>query len=330
MNSDIQLSVIIPVYNTQDYLNRCLDSIIACKGISMEIILVDDGSTDNSPAICDHYSASFPNVITLHTKNAGPASAKNRGLDIAKGKYVAMIDSDDQPETDMFSCMVGIATTYDADIVCCNYKERFEDGTTRTFDYTDETITLDNYSGIEYFLTRKKIYTQCWTKIYRRQLLEQHSIRNEEGLKTDEDFIFNIRCFTYAQTTCIVDKPLYTYSVRGSSLSKDYFNKDINNYINNRLLHFDIVDKLLDEHAPGNKGHAVFSRLYYSNELLGRIALFPGYYSDSRTRKVLSYMRRHITSVIAFHREIGFSLAGCLLLLLPTSMYMKYRKRKIS
>ena len=330
MNDNIQLSVIIPVYNTQEYLERCVNGVIANKGINMEIILVDDGSTDTSPSLCDNYSSKYDFIKAVHISNSGPATAKNRGLEIARGEYVAMIDSDDEPKHDMFERMINAAKKNDADIVCCNYLERYDDGSTRTFNYTNETTVLDHYHGVEHFLMKKKIYTQCWTKIYRRGMLEQFGVRNVEGLKTDEDFIFNICSFVHAQKTCIVDSPLYIYSIRGTSLSKDYFNKDINAYINNRLLRFDIVDKSLRSYAKDNLKHAVFNRLFYSNELLGRIALFPSHFSDKRTQSVIRYMRRHILYALSVHREIGFSIMGCLMLLLPTPLYMRYRHNKLN
>ena len=330
MNDNIQLSVIIPVYNTQEYLERCVNGVIANKGINMEIILVDDGSTDASPSLCDNYSSNYHFIKAVHISNSGPATAKNRGLEIARGEYVAMIDSDDEPKHDMFERMINAAKKNDADIVCCNYLERYDNGSTRTFNYTNETTVLDHYHGVEHFLMKKKIYTQCWTKIYRRRMLEQFGVRNVEGLKTDEDFIFNICSFVHAQKTCIVDSPLYIYSMRGTSLSKDYFNKDINAYINNRLLRFDIVDKNLRSYAKDNLKHAVFNRLFYSNELLGRIALFPSHFSDKRTQSVIRYMRRHILYALSVHREIGFSIMGCLMLLLPTPLYMRYRHNKLN
>ena len=330
MNDNIQLSVIIPVYNTQEYLERCVNGVIANKGINMEIILVDDGSTDASPSLCDNYSSNYHFIKAVHISNSGPATAKNRGLEIARGEYVAMIDSDDEPKHDMFERMINAAKKNDADIVCCNYLERYDNGSTRTFNYTNETTVLDHYHGVEHFLMKKKIYTQCWTKIYRRRMLEQFGVRNVEGLKTDEDFIFNICSFVHAQKTCIVDSPLYIYSMRGTSLSKDYFNKDINAYINNRLLRFDIVDKSLRSYAKDNLKHAVFNRLFYSNELLGRIALFPSHFSDKRTQSVIRYMRRHILYALSVHREIGFSIMGCLMLLLPTPLYMRYRHNKLN
>ena len=330
MNDNIQLSVIIPVYNTQEYLERCVNGVIANKGINMEIILVDDGSTDASPSLCDNYSFKYDFIKAIHISNSGPATAKNRGLEIARGEYVAMIDSDDEPKHDMFERMINAAKKNDADIVCCNYLERYDDGSTRTFDYTNETTVLDHYHGVEHFLMKKKIYTQCWTKIYRRGMIEQFGVRNVEGLKTDEDFIFNICSFVHAQKTCIIDSPLYIYSMRGTSLSKDYFNKDINAYINNRLLRFDIVDKNLRSYAKDNLKHAVFNRLFYSNELLGRIALFPSHFSDKRTQSVIRYMRRHLLYALSVHREIGFSIMGCLMLLLPTPFYMRYRHNKLN
>ena len=330
MNDNIQLSVIIPVYNTQEYLERCVNGVIVNKGINMEIILVDDGSTDASPSLCDNYSFKYDFIKAIHISNSGPATAKNRGLEIARGEYVAMIDSDDEPKHDMFERMINAAKKNDADIVCCNYLERYDDGSTRTFDYTNETTVLDHYHGVEHFLMKKKIYTQCWTKIYRRGMIEQFGVRNVEGLKTDEDFIFNICSFVHAQKTCIIDSPLYIYSMRGTSLSKDYFNKDINAYINNRLFRFDIVDKNLRSYAKDNLKHAVFNRLFYSNELLGRIALFPSHFSDKRTQSVIRYMRRHLLYALSVHREIGFSIMGCLMLLLPTPLYMRYRHNKLN
>ena len=325
----MDISIIIPVYNTAPYLERCIDSVLKNDCIEKEIILVDDGSTDESAHICDDYSSRYPFIKTLHIENSGPASAKNRGLDIAKGKYVAMIDSDDEADSQMFVEMLGEAKKNDADIVRCNYKERLPDNSTRLFNYSHEIETLDNYEGLEHFLMKKKIFTQCWTKIYRRELLNEHAIRNIEGLKTDEDFIFNIMCFVHSQRTIVIDSPLYIYTIRDTSLSKDYFNRDINAYIDNRLLRFEIVDKELRKHAPKNIKHSVFNRLFYSNELLGRIAMFPSYSKDKRTKKVINYMRSHIFYALTVHRQIGFSIAGCLMLLLPTSLYMSYRHRKI-
>ena len=105
-NNMIDVSVIIPVYNTEKYLQRCVDSVIGQQGVSVEIILIDDGSTDSSGKICDKYAAKYPEIKCIHTPNAGPSTAKNVGYDIATGNYIAFIDSDDEIKPDMFNQML--------------------------------------------------------------------------------------------------------------------------------------------------------------------------------------------------------------------------------
>ena len=124
----MDVSVIIPVYNTENYLNACVDSILQQADVSLEIILVDDGSTDASPKICDNYAQKYENVHAVHIQNSGPATAKNEGLKLAQGNYIALTDSDDKMEPLMLHKMVSAGYEYDADIVCCNYKQIDEQG----------------------------------------------------------------------------------------------------------------------------------------------------------------------------------------------------------
>lgn len=328
METNIDITIIIPIYNAEDYLSRCVDSVMANRDITMQVVLVDDGSADSSPQICDRYASRYENVMALHVQNGGPASAKNHGLRVAKGRYVAMIDSDDELCTDMLSSMVATADETNADICCCNYLERYEDGHVREFEYSNKVWTHDRTAAVRAFLRKEKIYTQCWTKIYRRRLIDDHKISNVEGISTDEDYIFNICCMVRANRVTVIDRPLYIYSMRDTSLSKDYFRTNISRFVDNRLLRFSIVEEMVSRWSPANHEDSVYSRLYYSNELLGHIALAPQMFGDPRTRKVMRYMRLHFFSVMRYHREIGLSMAGAWLMLLPTRLYMTYRKRK--
>ena len=124
----IDVSVIIPVYNTEKYLQRCVNSVIGQQGVNLEIILVDDGSNDKSPEICDDYARKYPFITALHISNSGPATAKNEGLRFAKGNYIALSDSDDKMEPLMLFKMVSAGYKYNADIICCNYKQIDENG----------------------------------------------------------------------------------------------------------------------------------------------------------------------------------------------------------
>ena len=122
----MDISVIIPVYNTEKYLASCIESILRQENVSLEILLIDDGSTDSSPSICETYANKYDHIKCIHINNSGPATAKNIGIRIAKGKYIALTDSDDKMEPFMLQKMVTAGYNHDADIVCCDYFINFK------------------------------------------------------------------------------------------------------------------------------------------------------------------------------------------------------------
>jgi glycosyltransferase involved in cell wall biosynthesis len=326
---ELAISVIIPVYNTEAYLQRCVDSVLAQEGVSLEVILVDDGSTDASPALCDRYAAQHPQVRVIHSPNGGPATAKNLGLDIARGLYISFIDSDDTIYPSMYREMLAPARANEADIVCCGYSETDEQGHLSPRVHTGECMVMDRDEAMRRFLVRDRIYSQCWTKIYRRAWLEEHGIRNTPGLKTDEDHIFNLYAFLEARTVCVVDKPLYVYTNRSSSLSKDYYKKHIDRMFANMTMRLELVDRLVGERMPQLRAFSTRHCLRYYNELLGRVALFPAMYGDARVKNIFRYFRMHRGMLWRERRTCGLSAIGVILILiLPAEMYLKYRKRR--
>ena len=325
----MDISVIIPIYNVERYLNRCIDSVLCQKEVSMEVILVDDGSTDSSGRICDDYACKNMNVKCLHVKNGGPATAKNRGYDIAKGNYVAFIDSDDEIKQDMFTVMLKSGYQHNADIVCCNYIQVDEDGNISHTQHTGEEYVLNQDEALKAILIKDNIYSQCWTKIYKRKMLESNQIRNTEGLKTDEDFIYNIQAFACSNTVCVVDKPLYIYTHRNKSLSKDYYRDHISQYIDNRILRLELVDSIINNKFPHLKEYSTYHCIFYYNELIGRICLFPKLYRDQRVCKVIYYIKKHSDILLKYHYQLGFSKLGSrAIIYLPPFVYFYYRKWK--
>lgn len=325
----MDISVIIPIYNVEQYLRRCIDSVLSQKEVSLEIILVDDGSTDSSGKICDDYASKDSNVRCLHIENSGPATAKNKGYDIAKGNYVAFIDSDDEIKHDMFSVMLKSAYQHNADIVCCNYNQVDEDGNISHTQHTGREYVLDQDDALKAILIKDKIYSQCWTKIYKREMLELNQIRNTEGLKTEEDFIYNIQAFACSHTVCVVDKPLYIYTHRNKSLSKDYYRNHINQYIDNRILRLELVDNIIQERFPNLQEYSTYHCIFYYNELIGRICLFPKLYRDQRVRKAIYYIKKHSDTLMKYHNKLGFSKLGYhAIIYLPPLVYFYYRKWK--
>ena len=325
----MDVSVIIPVYNTENYLSSCVDSILQQEYISLEIILIDDGSTDASGRICDNYASKYDFIKTIHIKNSGPATAKNEGLKIAQGSYIALTDSDDKMEPQMLHKMVSVGYEYDADIICCNYKQVDEQGNISNLNSTSQQYILNHEEGLIRFFSKNKIYSQCWTKLYKRKMLTDYQIDNDPGLRTDEDFIFNIKAFTHAQKTVIVDEPLYVYTHRENSLAHAYFKKNISQYIDNRIKRVKVTQEaVINENNTIKEWSTVHIIMYY-NELLGKVALFPEYYSDKRIKQILKFIRKNRHILNKYYSICGFSKIGKMLIShLPSYLYMRYRRIK--
>ncbi len=325
----MDISIIIPIYNVEEYLKRCVDSVLKQENVTKEIILVDDGSTDSSGKICDDYATQYPEVKCLHINNSGPSTAKNVGYDLAQGNYVAFIDSDDEIKPDMFSIMLQSGYKNNADIVCCNYIQINEDGTFEHTEHTGQEYVLNQDEAIKAILLKDKIYSQCWTKIYKRATLASHNVRNTDGLKTDEDFIYNIQAFACSHIVSIVDKPLYIYSHRSKSLSKDYFKNHINQYIDNRILRLELLEDIIVRQFPHLQEYCTYHCIFYYNELIGKISLFPSLYHDARVQKIIRYIRNHSDVLWSNHEKLGFSIVGVTMIChAPISLYLYFRRRQ--
>ena len=326
----MDVSVIIPVYNTEKYLAACVESVLQQTNVSIEIILVDDGSTDASPRICDDYAQRYENIRTVHINNSGPATAKNEGLRLAQGNYIALTDSDDKMEPLMLSKMVTAGYKHNADIVCCNYKQIDEQGVVSHLNYTNQLYVLNHEEGLIHFFSKDKIYSQCWTKLYKKQMLRDYHIENDPGLRTDEDFIFNIRAFIYAKTTVIVDEPLYEYTHREGSLAHAYFKKNISQYIDNRILRVKVTQDAVKNESDNIRHWSTVHIIMYYNELLGKVALFPEYYSDKRVKEILRFIKHNKAILNQHYALCGFSKIGKILIsYLPCWLYIRYRKSKV-
>lgn len=327
----MKLSVIIPVYNTEKYLKQCIESVINQKNKDLEIILVDDGSQDSSSIICDNYASNYPFIHSIHIKNSGPATAKNVGYLQAKGEYISFIDSDDELMPNMYCTMLDSAYKNNADIVCCSYKQIDENGLISHIDSTQMEYILNQEEGIKHLLEKDKIYSQCWTKIYKRDILETNNILFVEGLKTEEDFIYNLYAFLNSKIITIVDYPLYIYTHRESSLSRDYFKSNLIQFHKNMILRLDQTDCIIKERFPKLNEICTIHCIQYYNLLVGRASMFE--YNISRPYYLHAhlYIRKNYKTLIKYHNRCGFSMIGVVIfLILSPKQYHKYRNRKIN
>lgn len=204
----IKISIIIPVYGVEKYINKCLESLVNQSLDEIEIIVVNDGSKDNSQIIIDKFVKKYPNKVKSFIKeNGGQGSARNYGLQFATGKYIGYVDSDDYVETDMFLKLYEKAEKENSDVVICNYynvNENYEiiKGTEEQRPYADNKINA--------LLSTKAV----WNKIYRKDLILNETFRSKIWY---EDFDFTTKVLVKADKIDYVDEYLYNYIIRSGS-----------------------------------------------------------------------------------------------------------------
>jgi Glycosyltransferases involved in cell wall biogenesis len=181
------ISIIVPVYKVEQYLNRCVDSIINQTYKNLEIILVDDGSPDNCGKICDEYATKDSRIKVIHKENGGLSSARNAGLDIASGGYIGFVDSDDWIESNMYYVLINLAIENDSDIVQCGYWSVSEKGDKiRKFTYKNNKFTSNEDVKHAYFISYQ-LDVVAWNKLYRRDIFQ--SLRYMNGKRNEDTFI---------------------------------------------------------------------------------------------------------------------------------------------
>ncbi len=215
-----RLSIIIPVYNAENYLNRCLDSILEQVFPSYEVILVDDGSTDSSPLICDRYSATDPRFRTIHKPNGGVSSARNAGINLAKGEYLMFVDSDDALLPDALERMMeGVV---DEDMVLGGYAV-FIEGVPQKEVLPVRSRSYRGEAMVSFF--EDNVRRNCemldapWAKMFRRKSLG--GLRFCEDLSYAEDKLFVFSFLAGCHSVHVCDVPVYAYHLRVGSLGSD-------------------------------------------------------------------------------------------------------------
>ena len=219
------ISVIIPVYNVEKYLHRCLDSVIAQTYQNLEIICVDDGSVDESGKICDQYAVRDAHIKVIHQENQGPSAARNRGLDAAEGEYIAFVDSDDYILEDMYKKMLDKLLNYNVDLCVCQWQYEFSDGRQVVKKKNIDPTIYGRKTSLEFarFLYRGNyengVVVAAWNKLYRRALLDTIHF---EG-RIHEDDAFNGRIMAKNISVYVMEEQFYVYAQNGDSLTNKPF-----------------------------------------------------------------------------------------------------------
>lgn len=203
------ISIIVPVYNMEQYLERCMNSIWQQTYTNLEIILVDDGSTDHSPQMCDEYAGKDSRIKVVHKQNGGLSDARNAGLAVASGAYIGYVDSDDWIEPDMYEKMYQACVENQAQVAVCRYAQVYKDhtvqagnGNVTVFD-KEELLRIYIGDSDDYI-----IYNSVWSKLFTREIVE--GVQFPKG-RNSEDIMYTTKAFCKADRGVYIDKCLYNY-----------------------------------------------------------------------------------------------------------------------
>lgn len=210
------VSIIVPVYNVEAYLQRCVDSILAQTFTDFELILVDDGSTDSSPAICDTYAARDARVIVIHKKNGGVSSARNTALGVANGTYVVFVDSDDTVSQKYLEELMQWSA-YDYVTAGFVWQDCNNEWHQRIFPV--EETTVNNIRRVPSRYLGKYYFGSPWAKLMKRSLIEKNKLRFNETVHCGEDTLFILEYLKYASSVKLVSLCGYSYHYYGTSLA---------------------------------------------------------------------------------------------------------------
>lgn len=270
------VSVIIPAYNIEGYIERSLESVRNQIYTNLQIIVVDDGSTDHTGEILDRIAKKDSRVLVLHKENQGVSAARNSGLDMAKGEYIGFVDGDDWIEPEMYQKLVGLANQYHADIAHCGYQMVFPDRIDLYYG-TSQLKFQNNLTGVRDLMEATLVEPGLCNKLYHKHIFM--NLRLDADIKINEDLLLNYYAFRKAENSVFLDEPYYHYIVRKNSASTSGWNK-------NKLLDPVLVlEKMYNEEEDQETKRIIKNRYVYQ---LVRIAIL---YS-SQDRKLLNKYKK--------------------------------------
>lgn len=222
MNPNV--SIIIPVYNAEKTLHRCIDSVLSQKYTDFELILSDDGSHDGSGAICDAYAQADPRVRVIHKPNTGVSDTRNQALNQARGYYLQFLDSDDWLTPEATQLLVQAAQTHNCDMVVADFYRVVGERMSRKGDIDEDTVlTREEYAAHMMENPADFYYGVLWNKLYRRHIVEQYHLRMNPEISWCEDFMFNLEYIRRAERFYALSTPIYYYVRTKGSLATQGF-----------------------------------------------------------------------------------------------------------
>ncbi len=247
---DPSVSIIVPVYNAEGTLRRCVESVLTQEFTDFELILANDGSQDASGALCDQFARSDSRVRVLHKPNSGVSDTRNQAMDLARGRYLQFLDSDDWIAPDATKLLFRAAESHQCDMVISDFYRVVGERVSHKGDIEDNTVlTREEYAAHMMEDPADFYYGVLWNKLYRRDLIEQYHLRMDPAISWCEDFMFNLEYIRHAETFLALQVPIYYYVKTKGSLATQGLS--ISKTIRMKLLVFEYYDRfyktVLDE-----------------------------------------------------------------------------------
>lgn len=239
------VSIIVPVYNAETALHRCIESILHQSCADFELLLVDDGSKDDSGAICDEYAAKDSRIRVFHKENGGVSAARNLALSAARGKYLQFLDSDDWVVPDATLLLLRAAEEHGADLVISDFYRVVGERVSVKGDIEEDRV-LSREEYAEHMMANPAdfYYGVLWNKLYRRDIVQDHRIRMDEEISWCEDFLFNLEYIRFARRFYALNVPLYYYVKTKGSLASQI---SISKTVRMKLSMFEYYNRLYQE-----------------------------------------------------------------------------------
>lgn len=245
-----KITVIVPIYNAEKNIEKCVNSILNQTYSNLEVILINDGSKDKTEEICKNLAKKDNRIKYFYKENSGVSATRNLGLDKVTGDFISFIDSDDYIENDMYEIMLNKID--DSEIVICDYCEVNNDNEFKTDTEIEmKEKVFDNLDDLILNIDNKKINRYVnppWNKLIKTDIVKKQNIRFDSRISLGEDLLFNLQCMKVAKKLQIVDKKLYNYSINteGLGLKK----RDVNEYVNNSIK---LINELINLSNDTNK-----------------------------------------------------------------------------
>jgi len=245
MNSTEHLiSIVVPVYKVEKYLRRCIESVLSQTYKYYELILVDDGSPDDCPRICDEYANKYENIIVIHQENSGLSAARNSGIEVAKGKYITFIDSDDYVHEKLLEILKNNINKYKVQVSMCSFAWVNDSKCDKNFSLINNTVKIINDQEAMNMLLNEQTTCVAWGKLYHMELFD--NIRFPIG-KIMEDMFTTPIIFKKAKQLVVDNQKLYYYNQEGTSIIRSEFNYNKLDLVEATYLWKELSDKYYPE-----------------------------------------------------------------------------------